>query len=167
MVELHTLNNVDIGVASLAFFNGDNTVFWYLAHSISKQLTYFRVIVGTYGCHLFYLVVVVANNFGIILNEVYNFIDSLVDTALQIHWVGTGSHILQTFCNDSLCQDSCCCRTIAGIVSSLACHTLNELCTGILETVFKFYFLCYRNTIFCDLRSTEFLSKNYISPLRT
>ena len=91
----------------------------------------------------------------------------LINTTLEIHWVSTSCNILQPFSNDSLCKDSCCCRTITSIVTSLACNTLNELCTCILEVIFKFYFLSNGDSIFSDLRSTKLFTNNNITSLRT
>ena len=92
---------------------------------------------------------------------------SLVNTPLQIHWIGTCCDILQSFVYDSLCKDRSSRRTVTGIVTGLAGNTLDELCACILEIVFQFHFLCNGHTVLGNLWGTEFLSDNDIASFRT
>ena len=108
-----------MSVAALALLDSDNTVLADLTESLSQQLTDFLVVVGRNGSNLLNLVVVVIDALGILLDEVNNALHCLVDTTLQVHRIGTGGHVLQTLGHDSLCQDCCSSRTVAGIVASL------------------------------------------------
>ena len=98
---------------------------------------------------------------------VYYGCNSLVDTTLQVHRIGTGSNVLQAFGYDGLCKDGSGCCTVAGIIASLACYALDELGTCVLKLVLKLHFLSHGNTVLSDLRSTELLLDNYIATFRT
>ena len=91
----------------------------------------------------------------------------LVNTALQIHWVGTGGDVLQTLCDDSLSQDGSCGGTVAGVVTRLAGYALDELSASVLELILKFYLFGDGDTVLGDLRSTEFLLDDDVAALRT
>ena len=92
---------------------------------------------------------------------------SLVDTTLKVHWVCTCCNILQAFSNNCLCEDSSSCCTVTSIITSLACNTLNKLCTSILKVILKLYLLSNGNTVLSNLWSTKLLTDNNITPLRT
>ena len=91
----------------------------------------------------------------------------LVDTALQVHWVGTCCDILQTLVDDSLSEDGCCGCTIAGIVTSLAGNALDELCASILEFVLQLYLLGNGNTVLGNLWCAKLLLNNNVAAFRT
>ena len=99
--------------------------------------------------------------------DVFNhFGHGFVDAALNVERVGSCGHVLHAFCQDGLSQDSSGCRTVAGVVASLAGYALDELCACILECIVEFYFLCDRNTVLCDARSAEFLVDNDVAAFR-
>ena len=154
-------------VAALALLDSDNAVLRYLAHSVSQQLTYFRIVVCADSSNLLYLVIVVVNLLSVVLDIFNNGSNGLVDTTLQVHRVCTCCNVLQSFSNNSLCKDSCCCCTVTCIVTSLACNALNKLCACVLKAVLKLNFLCYGHTVFCYLRSTEFFLNNNVAAFRT
>ena len=97
----------------------------------------------------------------------YHLGNSLVDTSLQIHRIGTGGNILQTLVDDSLSKDGGSSGTITSIVASLGSHALNELGTGVLELVLELHLLGHGNTVLGNLGSTKLLLDNYIATLRT
>ena len=166
-VELHTLNNTDIGITALALLDSDDTILRNLAHSVSQELTNLCIVVGRNSSHLLNLIIVVIYLLSMILDEGNDSSNSLVDTTLQIHWVSTCCYVLQALSYDSLSQDSSCCSTVTGIITSLAGNALYELCTGILKLVLQLYFLSYGNTILSNLRSTKLLFDYHIASLRT
>ena len=51
----------------------------------------------------------------------------LVDTALQVHRVGTCGHVLHAYADDSLCQHRSGRRTVTGVVVGLRSHLLDHL----------------------------------------
>ena len=165
-VELHSLDHSDVSVAALRLFNGDNTVLAYLAESLSQQLTNLRVVVGADGSHLLNLVIVVVHLLGVLLDIVNDCSNSLVDTTLQVHRVGTGGDVLQTDVDDALGQDGSRCRTVAGIVARLRGNALQQLSTCILELVLQLNLLSHGDTVLRNLRSTKLLLNNHVTSLR-
>ena len=166
-VKLHAFHNTDCCVTTLGFFDGDDAVLAYFLHGISKELADFRVVVGAYGSHLFNLMIVGSNGFRLLFDALDDSSDCLVNTALQVHWIGTCSHVLQAFAYDSLSQYGCCGCSVACIVASLACHALNELCTSVLESVCELHFFSDCDAILSDLRSAELLLDDNVATLRT
>ena len=162
-IKLHTLYNADACFAALAFFDGDNAVFANLTHGISKKFSYFGVVVGTYRGHLFNLVVVVVYLFGCFADVIYNNFHSLVDTAFQIHWVCASRYVLQALVNNGLRKNSSSGCTVASIVARFRCNTLYELCTRVFEVIFQLNFLCNGNSVFGNLRCTEFLFNHHVA----
>ncbi len=154
-------------VAGLTLLDSDNTVLGNLTHSVSKEFTNLRIVVGRDSGDLLYLVIVVADHLSIVLDVVHNLSDSLVDTALQVHWVCTGSHVLKAFVDYSLCQDCSCGSTITSIIAGLACNALHELCASVLELILKFHLFSHRNTILSNLWCAELLLNNDVASLRT
>ena len=166
-VELHTFYYTNGSLTALSLFNSDNTVLANLLHGISQKFTNLRIVVGAYSSHLLYLLVVVAYLLSLLLDVSNNSSSSLVDTTLQIHRVGTGSNVLQTFAYNSLSQYGSCCGSVTCIVTSLAGNTLNQLGTCILEGVCQLHFLSNCYTVLCDLRSTELLLYDNVTSLGT
>ena len=166
-VELHTLNNTDVGVTALALLDSDHTVLAYLTESLCQEFTDLWIVVGRYGSYLLDLIVVVVNLLRTLLDILYNSCNSLVDTTLQIHRVSSGSHVLQTNVDDALSQDGSGSSSVTGIVTSLAGNTFQQLCSGILKTVFQLDLLGYGDTVLGDLRSTKLLLNDYVTAFRT
>ena len=166
-VELHTLYHTDGGVAALGLLDGDDTVLADLLHGIGQELANLGVVVGTHSSHLLDLLVVVTHLLGLCLDVLHDSLDGLVDTALQIHGIGTGGDILQSLAYDGLSQYGSRGGTVAGIVTRLAGHALHELCTCILEGVCQFYFLGHGDTVLGDVGSTELLLDDDVASLGT
>ena len=99
-VKLHTFYYTDCSICTFSFFDSDDTVFRNFAHCIRNQLTDNRVVICRNCSHLFNLVVVITYCFRLSLDRFHNFCHSLIDTTFQIHWICTGSYVLQTNTND-------------------------------------------------------------------
>ena len=97
----------------------------------------------------------------------YDSSHGLVDTALEVHRVGTCCHVLESHVDDALCEYGSCGCTVAGIVASLACHALHELCSGVLKAVFEFHFLSHCHTVLGYLRCAKLLLDDHVASLRT
>ena len=166
-VELHALYHTDGGVSALCLLNGDNAIFAHLLHSICQELANLGVVVGADGSNLLNLLIVVAHNLSHVLDFCNNGSNGLVDTALQVHGVGTSCHVLQTFANDSLSQYGSSGCTITSIIASLGSHALHQLCTSILEGVCQLNLLCHSNTVLGDVGSTELLLDDNVAALGT
>ena len=105
--------------------------------------------------------------FGLCLDVVNDSAYGLVDTAFEVEGVGTCGHVLQTFSQDGLCQYGSSGGTVTGIIGSFAGHATNELCTGVLESVFEVDFLGHADTVLGDAGGAEFLLDDYIAAFRT
>ena len=109
----------------------------------------------------------VTNSFRLGSDAFYDFSHRFVNTTFQVHRVGTRRYILQTDTDNRLCQNCCSCRTVTGIVVSLGSNFLNQLSTHVFKRASNFNFFSYRYTVFCNVRSTEFLFDDHITSLRT
>ena len=165
-VELHAFDHADSGVAALSLFDGDDAVFADLLHGVGQELTNLGVVVGAYCCHLLYLLIVGSDRLGLLLDVLNDSGYCLVDTALQVHGVGTCCHVLQAFANNGLSQYGGCCCAVACIVAGLACHALHELCASVLEGIGQFHFLCHRDAVLRNLRCAELLLDDNVATLR-
>ena len=105
--------------------------------------------------------------FGLCLDVVNDSAYGLVDTAFEVEGVGTCGHVLQTFSQDGLCQYGSSGGTVTGIIGSFAGHATNELCTGVLESVFEVDFLGHADTVLGDAGGAEFLLDDYIAAFGT
>ena len=79
----------------------------------------------------------------------------LVDTALEVHWIDAGSHVLEAFNNDRLGQHGCGGCTVTGVVGGLGSNFLDQLCADIFKLVFEFDFFRDRHAVFSDGWGTE------------
>ncbi len=124
-VELHTLNDVDGGVHTLGLADGDDAVLRYFAHGVSDQATDLSVVVGADSSHLLDFVEVVANDNSVFLDLAHYGRDSLVDTALEVHRIGSGGNVLEAYAYDSLCQYGSRGGTITGLIAGLGGYLLD------------------------------------------
>ena len=152
-------------LVGLAVLYGDNAVNGYSPHTVGYELTNLRVVVGRDSGNLLNLVIIVLYLLSLTLDRLYHLSDGLVDTALHIEWIGTGSHILHTLRKDGLSQNGSCGGTVASIIASLAGHTLHKLCAGILKGIFQFNLLGYGHTVLGNLGSAKLLINNNVATL--
>ena len=118
-VELHTFYNINTCVGAFGFFNSDYALFFNLAHSLGNKLTDFGIIVGRDAGNILDFAHIVVNFMSLSLDRLNHTSDSLVDTALEVHRIGTGSYVLETGVDDSLSENSSGCCAITGIVTCL------------------------------------------------
>ena len=166
-VELHTFNNLYGRIGTLGLLNGDNTIFFHLAHSLGNELAYLLVVVGRDAGYRLYLREVVAYLLGLGFDTLNHFGNSFVDTAFQVHGIGTGRNVLQTYVDDSLSQYGSRSSTVTGIVTRLRGYLFYQLGTHVHKRVFELYLFGNGYAIFRDLGSTEFLFDNHIAALGT
>ena len=96
-----------------------------------------------------------------------NSCNCFVNTALEVHRVGSRSHILQTDIDDGLGKDSGCGSTVTCLLVGLGSDFLHHLCTHVGKLVLKLHFLGYSDTVLCHLRCAEFLVYNDIAAFRS
>ena len=118
-IELHALYHVDGGVHTLGFADGDHAVLADLTHGVSDELTDLGIVVGGDRSNLFDLVEVIANHLALLLDMSDYGADSFVDTALEIHRVGSGGYVLQANAHDGLRQNGSGGCAVAGLVAGL------------------------------------------------
>ena len=166
-VKLHTLDHINAGLGALGLLDGDDTVLFHLLHRLGNELADSVIVVGADACHVLNLAKVVTHFLGLFLDALDNGLDSLVDTALHIHGISAGSHVLEALGDDGLCQNGSGGGAVTGIVVSLAGDLLNELCTNILEFVLQFHLTGNGHTVLGDVGSTIFLVENHVTALGT
>ncbi len=124
------------------------------------------VVVGRDSSHLLDLAVVGAYSLRLALQVFYNLSYSLVNTALQVHWVGACGYVLKAFADDGLCEHGSGSGTVAGYVSSLGSYFLHHLSAHVFNWVFQLNFLGNGYTVLSDGRSAEFLLDDHVAALR-
>jgi len=110
-IELHTFDNLDLGIPALGFLDRDNAILANLLHGLGNQLTDFRIVVGrncTDLCNLFFTGDTAAD----VPEFLYHFADSAVDTSFQVDRTCACCNILQAFAIDRLSQNRSGCGSI-------------------------------------------------------
>src|SRR5690606_26688029 len=74
----------------------------------------------------------------------------LVDTALEVHGVDAGGHVLQAFFDDGLGQNGGGGGAVASVVGGLGSDFLDQLGADVLEFVFQFDFFSDRHAVLGD-----------------
>ncbi len=151
---------------ALGLLDRDHTLLVHLLHRLGDQTADVLVVVGRNGGYLLDLRVVRAHLLRLLAQRLYDRSHGLVDTALQIHRVGTCRYVLQTDTDDGLCQYRGGRRAVTGIVVGLRGYLLDHLGTHVCKRILQLYLLGYRYTILRDVRSTEFLVDDHIATLR-
>ena len=92
--------------------------------------------------------------------------DSLVDTALEVHRVGTCGDVLQPDTDDALGKDRSRGRTVTSIVIGLRSDLLDELSTHVLKWIFELDLLSYGDTVLGDVGCAVGLTEDDVATLR-
>ena len=166
-VELHTFDHFHLGLGTLGFLNGDNAVLLHLRHSIGDEFTNECIVVGRNDTHLLHLGVVVAHVLALLLQVLHDGGHGLVNTAFEVHRVGTCGHVLDTDIDDGLGQHRSGGGTVTGLVVGLGSDLLDHLGAHVGEAVFQLHCLGYGYTVLGHLRSTEFLVNHHVAAFRT
>ena len=152
-------------VGTLGFLDGDHTLVIDLGHRLGDQLADVVVVVGRDRSHLLDLREVRADLLALCTQRLDNLGHGLVDTALEVHRVGTGGHVLQAHTDDRLCKHRCRRCSVTGIVVGLRSDLLDHLCTHVGECILELNLLGDRHTVLGDLGSTELLVDNHVATL--
>ena len=110
---------------------------------------------------------VVADLLALLLEALDHGSDSLVDTALEVHRVGAGGHVLDADVDDRLGEHGGGGGAVARLLVGLGGDLLDHLGAHVLEAVLEFHFLGDGHAVLCDLRGAEFLGDNDIAALRS
>ena len=162
-VELHTFNHFYFGFSTFGFLHRDHAFFGHFLHGLSDQCSDIVITVGRDTGNLTNFVIVFTNSFFLFLQILHYFSNSFVDTSLQIHRVRSGSHVFQAHVDDRLSQDRCGCSSISGIITCFGCHFFYHLCSDVCIRIRKFDLFCHGNTIFGNMRGTEFFLDYHVT----
>ena len=110
---------------------------------------------------------VAAHFLSLFLDALHDFGHGLVDTAFEVHGVGTGGDVLQAGVHDGLSQHGGGGGTVAGLVVGLAGHLFHHLGAHVLDAVLELNLLGDGHAVLGHLRSTEFLVDNHIAAFGT
>ena len=156
-----------MGFGTLGLFNGNHTFLVNLAHRLGDQLTDVVIVVGRNGSDLLDLVDVAAHFLALLAQVLDYRSDGFVDTAFQVHRIGTCGNVFHTHAYNGLSQYSSGRRTVAGIVSSLGSDLFDHLCTHVGNRFLQFDLFGYGHTVLGHLRCTELLVDYHIAAFRT
>ena len=156
-----------MGLGTLGLLDGDHAFVVDLGHRLGDQLTDRLVVVGRNGGYLLDLGEIRTDLLALLLERLHDRRNGLVDTALQVHRVGPGRHVLQADADDRLRQHGCGGRTVARIVVGLRSDFADHLGAHVGESVLQFHLLGHRHTVLGDLRSAEFLVDDHVAAFGT
>ena len=164
LVELHAFHDIESGLDSLGFFNGDRAVLADLVHCVGNNGTDFRFPVGRDSGDVLYRLAVGDRN-AHFTDGGYTCGNGLVDTALDVNRIGTGGDTLQALAENGLSQDGGGGGAITSDVAGLGCHFLHHLGTHVFKGILELNFLGDRDTILGDSRAAEFLVQDNVAAL--
>ena len=165
-VKLHTLDDVNSGFGTLGLVYGDDAFLLDFLHSLGNKLTDSFVIIGRYASYVFDFFEVIAYGLCHLLDAFDHGGYGLINTALKVHRIGTGSDVLQADIDNSLSQYGGGGGAVAGIVTGLGSDFLDKLCAHILHRLFQLDFTSYGDTILSDMRRTEFFVNDDVATFR-
>ena len=135
LVELHALDEFDVGLEALALFDGDHAVLADLVDRLGDDLADLLVLVGGAGADLGDL-----GRRGDLLGHLLELgddgLDGLVDTALDLVGIGAGGDVLEAFGEDGLGVDGGGGGAVAGVLGALRGDLLDHLGADVLDRVF-------------------------------
>ncbi len=166
-VKLHTLDHINSSVSALGLLDSDDTVFLDLLHGCCDDVTNLLVVVSAHACHVANLLQVITHFLRLCLDAGNDSLDGLVNTALDIHGVGSSGNILQALVDDGLCEHCCCGGAIAGVVVGLGSDLLDELSADVLELVLELHLTSHTHTILGDVWCAILLVQDDIASFRT
>src|SRR5262245_2449967 len=165
-VELHALDDVELGRQRLCFFNRDDALVADLLHGIGEELADFGVAVGGDGADLGDFLV--RGDLLGVLDEVGDHgFHRQVDTALQIHRVHAGGNGLGAFTDDRSRENGRGGGAVAGSVRRLGGDFAHHLGAHVLELVVELDLLGDGDAVLGDAGSAERLVEHDVAALRT
>ena len=164
-VELHALDDVQLGLEALSFLNRDDAFLADLVHGLGDDAANRRVAIGRNRTDLRDLLSA-TGGLGKTSELRADGLDCCVDATLQIHGVDAGDDQLASLTEDRLGENRRGGRSITRDIRGLACDLFDHLSTHVLEPVLKLNFLGDGNSVLCHSRGAEALLDNDISTLR-
>src|SRR5258705_782468 len=165
-VELHALDDLELGLERLGFLNRDDALVADLLHGVRKELADFGVAVGGDGADLGDFLV--RGDLLGVLDEVGDHgVHCQVDTALQIHRVHASGNRLGAFADDGCGQHGRGGGAVAGSIGRLRGDFAHHLRAHVLELVVKLDFLGDGDAVLGDAGCAERLVEHDVAALRT
>ena len=164
-IELHALDHVEFVVQRLAVFDRDHAFLADLFHRLGDDVADLGIRVGRDRADLSDFL---GGGAGLAdgLELLAQGDDRLVDTALEVHRVHAGGHVLHAFANDGLGQHGRGGGAITRIVGSLGGDFLEHLGAHVLELVFQLDFLGDRHPVLGDGGGAETALEHDIAAFR-
>ncbi len=103
-VELHAFYNLYVGLGAFGLLDRDDAFFLHFLHGLGDEAADGLVVVGRDTGHVFDFLEVVADFLAHFADTCHNLSHGFVDTAFEVHGVGTGGNVLEADCHDSLCE---------------------------------------------------------------
>ena len=164
-VELHALNDDNLGFGGLAFLDGDHAITGAdLVHRFGEFLADFAVVVRRDRRHLGdHTLVLGVDLLGDLVKSVNHLGDAFVNSARQGHGIVTGGNKLEPFAEDGLGQHRGRGGSVPGDIAGLAGGLLDELGTHVLIRVLKLDILGYGYTVLGHIGAAPALVENGIA----
>ena len=163
-VELHPLDDVELGFERLRLLDGDDTLVADLLHRLGEHPADLGVAIGRDGADLRDLVVG-RDLLRALLNVLDDGIDRHVDAALEVHRVHARGHRLDPFAHHGVGENGRRRRAVAGDRAGLAGHLADHLRAHILELVAEFDFLGDGDAVLGDPRRAVALVEDDVAAL--
>ena len=163
-VELHALDDVELGLEALRLLDRDHALVADLLHRLGDHLADLAVAIGRDRADLGDLGVG-RDLFRALLDVLDDRLDRHVDAALQVHRVHAGGDRLGALAHDRLGQHGRRGRAVAGEVAGLGGDLLDHLRAHVLELVGKLDLLGDRDAVLGDARRAVGLVEHDIAAL--
>ena len=164
-VELHALDQIQLGLHGLGLFDGDDAVLADLLHRIRDHLADFLVTGGDRR-HAGDLVLAL-DRLAHLDQRVHSRIGGLLHALLQDDRIGACRQVPHAFMHHGLCQDRRGGGAVAGHVVGLGSHFLDQLRAHVLKAVFQLDLLGDGHAVVGDGRAAVGLLKNNVPALRS
>jgi len=165
-VELHPLDDVQLGGETLRLVDRDDAFVADLLHRLGNHLPDRLVVVGADGTDLRDLVVVLDLLRDLLELRAHR-IDGCVDPALDLHRVVPGRDHARALAVDRLGEDRGRGRSVTRHVVRLRGDFAHHLGAHVLELVLELDLLGHRHAVLGDLRGTEALLQDDVATLGT
>ena len=165
-IELHALDDVELGFGGLGFLDGDDAFVADFLHRLGDHVADRLVAVGGDGADLGDLLGGL-HFLGAALDVLDHRRHRDVDAALQVHRVHAGGDQLEALAHDRCGQDRRGRRAVAGAVVGLGGDFAHHLRAHVLELVLELDFLGHGDAVLGDARRAVGLVENDVAALGT
>ena len=162
-VELHTFDDLGIGLGGLALLDGDDAVLADLLHRLGDELA--DVLVTGRDRADTRDVAAAAHGLGVGADGFDGRLGRLLDAAAHDHRIRAGGEVLQTLADHRLRQHGGGGGAVARDVVGLGAHFADELRAHVLKRVLELDLFCDRHAVVRDQRSAELLAQHHVAAL--